>query len=106
MTGSTIGARRSCTVLGLAPATGYQFQLVAFRGTFNVTAVFGKLSNVASGTTALDPPPVAPVAAGGVSPATARVGGGQTVQLGGTPKDASGTPLSGRGVTWAASGTG
>jgi hypothetical protein len=32
-------------------STSYQFQLVAFRGTLNVDAVFGALSNVASGTT-------------------------------------------------------
>src|SRR3989442_14489432 len=41
VTGSAIGATRSCTVLGLAPATAYQLQLVAFRGTLNVNAVFG-----------------------------------------------------------------
>src|SRR6266704_3579014 len=31
--GSAIGAKRSCTVLGLVAATGYQFQVIAFRGT-------------------------------------------------------------------------
>src|SRR5438128_2265154 len=47
--GSAIGAQRSCTVLGLTPATGYQFQLIPFRGTLNMgTAVFGSVSNVAS----------------------------------------------------------
>jgi hypothetical protein len=60
--GSVIGAKRSCTVLGLAASTGYQVQLIAFRGTLNVNAVFGALSNAASGTaavmvTALPPPP-------------------------------------------------
>src|SRR5207245_10812517 len=30
--GTVIGARRSCTVLGLSAGTGYQVQLVAFRG--------------------------------------------------------------------------
>src|SRR5438128_961543 len=51
--GSASGAQRSCTVLGLTPATGYQFQLIPFRGTLNMgTAVFGSVSNVASGTTA------------------------------------------------------
>jgi hypothetical protein len=53
MAGSAIGAKRTCTVLGLAAGTGYQFQLVAFRGTMNLNAVYGGLSNVASGTTAL-----------------------------------------------------
>src|SRR5256712_173219 len=57
--GTAIGAKRTCTVLGLTKATSYQFQMVAFRGTLNVNAVFGSLSNVASGTTASgSPPPV------------------------------------------------
>ena len=100
--GTAIGAKRSCTVLGLAAATGYQFQLVAFRGTLNVNAVFGALSTVASGTTALDPPPVA-VASVTVSPATASVQVGASAQLAASSKDASGNPLSGRVVTWASS---
>ena len=49
-----IGATRTCTVLGLASSTSYQFQLVAFRGSLNVDAVFGARSNVVGGTT----PPV------------------------------------------------
>src|SRR6266566_1777026 len=57
MAGTTIGATRRCSVLGLAAGTAYQFQLVAFRGTLNVNAVFGLLSNVASGTTTGAPPP-------------------------------------------------
>src|SRR3989442_352707 len=48
LAGSAIGAKRSCTVLGLTASTGYYFQLVAFRGTLNVNAVFGGLSNQAS----------------------------------------------------------
>ena len=49
--GAAVGASRSCTVLGLTPATSYQFQLVAFHGTLDVNASFGALSNVASGKT-------------------------------------------------------
>ena len=49
--GTAIGAVRTCTVQGLASATAYDFQLVAFRGTLNQDAVFGGLSNVAQGTT-------------------------------------------------------
>ena len=56
--GSAIGARRMCTVQGLAAGTVYQFQLVAFHGTLNVDAVFGTLSNVAS---ILAPPTVRPL---------------------------------------------
>src|SRR2546427_203441 len=40
-----------------------------------------------------------------VSPATATLQVGQTVQLTATPQDASGTPLAGRVVTWASSNT-
>src|SRR5439155_942477 len=46
-----------------------------------------------------------PVASVTVSPATASVTAGQTVQLAATPKDAGGNPLSGRVVTWASSNT-
>src|SRR5207247_11255569 len=62
VSGSAIGARRSCTVVGLAPASSYQFQLIAFRGTLNVNAVFGALSTVASGATAA----ASPVSAAGL----------------------------------------
>src|SRR2546430_7098895 len=55
--------------------TLFRSQLVAFRGTLNVNAVFGALSNVASGTTAGSTAPVASVT---VSPATASVSVGQT----------------------------
>ncbi|MBI5546171.1 MAG: fibronectin type III domain-containing protein [Deltaproteobacteria bacterium] len=55
MVGSTIGALRSCTVGGLLPGTAYDFQLVPFRGTLQVDAVFGPLSNVAQATTGIGP---------------------------------------------------
>ena len=58
--GSAIGARRSCTVLGLSPSTNYQFQMVAFRGTLHDDAVLGERSNVASGTTTSSPIPSSP----------------------------------------------
>src|SRR3989440_439477 len=46
--GTTIGSKRSCTVLGLSPSATYSFQLVAYRGTLRVNAVFGPLSNTAT----------------------------------------------------------
>lgn len=49
--GSNIGATKSCTVTGLTGSTAYQFQLVPFRGTFGVDAVYGPLSNIVSLTT-------------------------------------------------------
>src|SRR5205823_1701913 len=57
-----------------------------------------------SGTSTITVTPV-PVASVEVTPATASVQGGQTVQLTGTPKDADGAPLSGRTVTWSSSNT-
>jgi hypothetical protein len=52
-----IGTLVTTTVPGLTAGTAYQFQVVAYRGTPNVNAVFGALSNVASGTTAAAPVP-------------------------------------------------
>lgn len=49
--GVQVGAKRSVVVGGLTPGTGYQFQLVAFRGTLDVDAIFGAFSNVAGLTT-------------------------------------------------------
>ena len=98
--GSAIGAKRSCTVLGLVAATGYQFQVIAFRGTLFVNAVFGLLSNVVSATTAASTAPVATVT---VSPASASLAVGATQQFTATLKDAAGNTLTGRPVTWASS---
>jgi hypothetical protein len=50
--GSVIGSTKSCTVTNLSAGTQYQFQLIAYRGTLNVDAVFGGFSNVANATTA------------------------------------------------------
>ncbi len=49
--GTTIGAHRTCSVLGLSSSTTYDFQLVAYRGTLNQDAVFGGPSNVTEGAT-------------------------------------------------------
>jgi uncharacterized protein YjdB len=49
--------------------------------------------------------PTVPVASVTVSPVSASVPQGQTVQLTATPKDASGTPLTGRVVTWSSGNT-
>jgi hypothetical protein len=101
--GTAIGAVRTCTVSGLSPSTSYQFQGVAFRGTLNVDAIFGSLSNLVSGTTAVSTAPVASVT---VSPPTAGVAVGQTVPLMATPKDAAGNSLTGRVITWVSSNSG
>lgn len=104
LAGTTVGAQRTCTVLGLARSTAYSFQLVAYRGTLKVNAVFGALSNLVTGTTAAGA--ALPVASVSVSPATAGVSVGSTVQLSGTPKDSLGRALTGRTVTWATSNAG
>ncbi len=49
--GQAIGARLTCTVLGLAPATTYEFQVAAYRSTLDLVETFGDPSNVAQGTT-------------------------------------------------------
>ncbi len=96
--GTAIGTTRSCTVLGLTPATAYQFGIVAFRGSLNTNAVFGPLSNLASGTT--NAGSTAPVAVVTVSPATAGVIVGAVQQFAATLQDATGRTLTGRTVTW------
>src|SRR5882724_4558313 len=60
--GTSVGTKRTLTVVGLTPGSAYQFQVLAYRGTLDVNAVFGALSSVAQGTTAastvvLPPPP-------------------------------------------------
>src|SRR5207247_4474848 len=67
-------------------------------GTATITAT----SEGKSGTSTITVTPV-PVASVEVTPATASVQAGQTVQLTATPRDAGGTPLSGRTVTWSSS---
>lgn len=59
------GERLQLTITGLLPSTSYSVELVAFTGTLNVDAVFGGLSNVATGMTlaTLPPPPPPPVSA-------------------------------------------
>jgi hypothetical protein len=98
--GTAIGSKISCTVLGLTAATNYGFQMVAFRGTMNLNAVYGSLSNTVSATTtASAPPPPVPVAAVSVSPTMSNLLVGATVQLQVTALDSSGNTLTGRVVT-------
>jgi len=46
------GRPRACVITGLQPNVAYQFQMVAYTGTLNSTAVFGPLSNIADAKTA------------------------------------------------------
>jgi uncharacterized protein YjdB len=100
--GTTIGAVRTCTLEGLDPSKRYDFQMVAFRGTLNNNAVFGPLSNVATGTTT--------AGSGGGSSTKGTIsitpnGGtlnaiGATLQLKATAKDGSGAAVTNPGITW------
>src|SRR5204863_568544 len=69
-------------------------------GTATITAT----SEGKSGTSSVTVTNV-PVATVDVTPPSASVQAGQTVQLTATPRDAGGTPLSGRTVTWTSSNT-
>lgn len=51
VTGTSIGATKSCTITGLSTTTAYQVQAVPFRGTLNQDAVFLALTNVVGATT-------------------------------------------------------
>ena len=84
LAGRAIGTRLTCTALGLTASTGYGFQVVAFRGTLNINAVFGALSNVATATTlAPVPPPPPPTAVAYIlmSPQAVTIPVGASVQL-------------------------
>src|SRR3989442_13433535 len=70
-------------------------------GKYKVTATSGGTSDTTAVTLSL-----VPVASVAVTPATASVTVGQTVQLSATPQDSTGAPLSGRTVTWASSNAG
>src|SRR3989454_9034300 len=66
------------------------------------SATLAATSEGQSGTAAIAVTTI-PVASVAVTPASAGIQVGQTVQLTATPKDGSGSPLSGRAVTWASS---
>src|SRR5205085_477050 len=64
-------------------------------GTATITATVEGKSGVSSITVS-----TVPVASVSVSPASANLQQGQTVQLAATPRDAAGNPLTGRAVSW------
>ena len=99
LAGTTVGSLRTCTVTGLAAGTSYQFQAVAFRGTLNQNAVFGALSNVATGAT------IAQLVVGAVTVSPSAVSGtvGQTGQFTATVSDSAGAAMTGQKVSWSSS---
>ena len=99
--GTTVGSTLTCTVLGLTPGTAYNFELVAFRGTLNVNAVFGNQSNIAAATTTTTTVPT--VASVTVTPATATSNVGAKLALVATVKDKNNNVMTGKPVTWISS---
>src|SRR5207248_2849962 len=90
----------SNTTVATVSASGLVTGKVA--GTAAITATSEGQSGTAAITVTAAGVPVASVS---VTPATAQVFEGQTVQLTATPRDSGGNVLSGRTVTWASSNT-
>src|SRR5438094_482692 len=98
LTGRTITWSSSNTSVATVNSSGLVSGVVA--GSATITAT----SEGQSGTAAITVTSV-PVASVTVSPASASVQQGQTVQLTATPKDVNGNPLTGRTITWSSSNT-
>ena len=93
LSGRTIAWSSDNTTVATVSASGLVTAKVA--GSAKITAT----SEGQSGTSSLTVTTV-PVASVSVSPASASVAVNQTVQLTATPKDANGTPLTGRTISW------
>jgi uncharacterized protein YjdB len=99
LTGRTVTWSSSAPLVASVDANGRVTALLP--GTATITATSEGRSGTSTVTvTALPPAPVASVS---VTPPTAEVQTGGTVQLTATPRDALGNPLAGRAVTWTSS---
>src|SRR5439155_683790 len=98
LTGRTVTWASSNTAAATVSSSGLVTGKVAGAATITAT------SETVSGTSAITVVHV-PVASVAVTPASASVPAGQTVQLTATLKDANGNTLTGRTVTWASSNT-
>src|SRR6266513_1345003 len=75
-------------------------------GSARVYAASGsKKDSAAVAVTSTTPPPPVPVALVAITPASASVPVGATVQLTATPKDSTGNVLTGRAISWTSSNT-
>lgn len=101
VTGVRIGRRFTCSILGLAPGTGYEVQVIAFRGTLDRNAEFGALSNVAAGQTTDSRPAVATIV---VSPGNVSGTVGDQGQFTAAVRDTSGATLE-ISVVWSSTDT-
>src|SRR5437867_9341571 len=99
LSGRTIAWSSDNTTVATVSASGLVTAKVA--GSAKITAT----SEGQSGTSSLTVTTV-PVASVSVSPASASVAVNQTTQLTATPKDANGTPLTGRTISWLSGTTG
>src|SRR3989442_2835630 len=100
LSGRAIGWSSSNPAVATVNASGLVTGVAAGAATITATSE-GK-----SGGSAITVNPVAvPVASVAVTPASATLQAGQTMQLAATPKDANGNPLSGRAVGWSSSNT-
>jgi hypothetical protein len=105
LAGTAIAAKFTCSINGLVPSTAYNFQIVAYRGTLNVNAVFGALANALAASTVAVTPPASSAASVTVSPGSASGAVGQSAQFTATVKDANGNVLSGQTIVWTSTNT-
>src|SRR5207253_57452 len=114
-TGGTIQLTATPKDANGKPLTGRTVAWTSANGAVATVSTSGLVTGVATGTTTITATSEGqsgassvavtnvPVASVAVSPATASVAAGLTVQLTATPKDANGNPLSGRAVAWTSS---
>ncbi len=96
LTGRTVTWESTAPLVALVDANGRVTALLPGTATIRATSE-GQTGTATITVTALPPAPVASVT---VTPPTAEVQVGGTVQLTATPRDAAGNPLTGRTVTW------
>lgn len=101
---SSVGQQVTCTAEGLPSGASLDFQMVAYRGNLGSTAVFGNLSNIATGQTGASSPTGTGTLA--ISPRGGTLTAiGATLQLSATARDGSGATISNPGITWSSSNT-
>lgn len=102
VTGDAIGETIQHEYTGLAAGTEHEFRLVPYRGTLDVDAEFGPLSNAASGTTTAESDPA--VASVTVSPTSLTLEGvGATGALESTAYDGADEIVSDVSIEWSSS---
>ena len=100
LTGRTV--TWTCSNAGVATVSASGLVTGTAAGSATIAATSGGKSGAATISVQASPVPVAAVT---VSPGSATVSVGQTVQLTATLKDAAGNPLAGRSVTWSSGNT-